>query len=161
MPRRLRFEAEIDAPPERVWELLTDFASFPRWNPFIRKASGRVAVGQQLDIQLRLYSWGLTRFRPVVTVAKPGQELRWLATMIRPGVFDVDRYFVLEPLEGGRTRFIQGENCSGPLAPILLGSGLDRRILRGYRRFAKALKRRAQRVPGNPGEPVPLRPVPN
>jgi uncharacterized protein YndB with AHSA1/START domain len=32
--RELR--SEIDAPPERVWQVLTDFGAFPEWNPFIR-----------------------------------------------------------------------------------------------------------------------------
>jgi len=33
----LRTDIEIDAPVERVWEVLTDFDRFPDWNPFIRK----------------------------------------------------------------------------------------------------------------------------
>ena len=33
---------DIDAPAARVWDVLTDFAAYPRWNPFIR----RVGPGQ-------------------------------------------------------------------------------------------------------------------
>ena len=43
--KELRSEIEIQASAERVWQLLTDFASFPQWNPFIRKASGNIRVG--------------------------------------------------------------------------------------------------------------------
>ena len=35
--KELHSEIEINAPVERVWEVLTDFASYPRWNPFIRR----------------------------------------------------------------------------------------------------------------------------
>jgi uncharacterized protein YndB with AHSA1/START domain len=34
--KELHTEIEIDASAERVWDILTDFASYPQWNPFIR-----------------------------------------------------------------------------------------------------------------------------
>ncbi len=38
--KQLHTEIIVEAPAERVWELLTDFASYPQWNPFIRNISG-------------------------------------------------------------------------------------------------------------------------
>jgi len=32
-------EVDIDAPIERVWQLMTDFEGYEAWNPFIRHAS--------------------------------------------------------------------------------------------------------------------------
>jgi uncharacterized protein YndB with AHSA1/START domain len=46
--RELRTEVTINAPAERVWELLTDFGSFPDWNPFMLRARGEVGVGEKL-----------------------------------------------------------------------------------------------------------------
>jgi len=40
--KELRSEIEIETSAERVWQLLTDFARFPQWNPFISRASGDV-----------------------------------------------------------------------------------------------------------------------
>ncbi len=47
--KHLLTEISITAPPDRVWHLLTDFASYPRWNPFIRCASGELKEGAQLE----------------------------------------------------------------------------------------------------------------
>jgi uncharacterized protein YndB with AHSA1/START domain len=40
--RELRREVELDASPERVWAVVTDFAAYPEWNPFIRLISGEL-----------------------------------------------------------------------------------------------------------------------
>ena len=41
MSTPLSSEIEIDASPDRVWSVLTDFAAYPDWNPFIRRLDGR------------------------------------------------------------------------------------------------------------------------
>lgn len=38
MAHELRTEIDVAAPSGRVWEVLTDFASYPQWNPFIVRA---------------------------------------------------------------------------------------------------------------------------
>ena len=46
MGRELNTQIDIDAPVERVWSVLTDFAAYPEWNPFILSAEGSLAVGE-------------------------------------------------------------------------------------------------------------------
>src|ERR1700683_3241151 len=41
---------EIDAPPSRVWTLLTDFPRMPAWNPFIKSISGNLTQGARLSV---------------------------------------------------------------------------------------------------------------
>ncbi len=41
----LRTSITIDAPAALIWQILTDFVSFPRWNPFIREATGDLRNG--------------------------------------------------------------------------------------------------------------------
>jgi len=33
-------EILIQAPPTRVWQVLTDFGAYPQWNPFIVSLQG-------------------------------------------------------------------------------------------------------------------------
>ena len=144
MGRRLiKTETVINASAERVWAEMTDFASFPDWNPFVRKAQGRLEPGEQLKIQLRLDHGLPMTFRPRVTVVEPGRELRWLATMGRPGVFDVDRAFQIEPRDGG-VMFVMSEECTGWLTPVLFATNLEAQLYRGYDAFNEALRRRVE-----------------
>ena len=146
----------INAPPEQVWAILTDFESFPRWNPFIRRASGEVVTGQKIAVNLRLYGKTLVPFKPTITMVEAPRELRWLARMGAPGVFDVERFFVIEPDGNGGCTFTQGEDCTGLLAGPSLATGLEKRILAGYERLNRALKARAERLAGEsaPAEPA-------
>src|SRR5262245_8456299 len=98
--RRLASSLEIDAPPERVWEQLTDFAGFPGWNPFIRRASGVLQAGTRIQITLKLGKSERT-FRPMLSKVEPNRELRWLAQVGPKGVFDVERIFELQALGNG------------------------------------------------------------
>jgi hypothetical protein len=122
---------------------MTDFASFPEWNPFVRKAQGRLEPGEKLKIQLRLDHGLPMTFRPRVTVVEPGRELRWLATLGRPGVFDVDRAFQITPHDGG-VMFVMSEECTGWLTPVLFATNLEAQLYRGYDAFNEALRRRVE-----------------
>jgi hypothetical protein len=145
--RRLAAALDIDAPPERVWEQLTDFSSFPSWNPFIRHAFGDLQVGSKLTITLKLGRAERT-FKPTLSKFEPNRELRWLAQVGPKGLFDVERIFQCEPLPDGRTRFAQSEICTGLFEPVLfIGGKLEKDILRGYQDFAHAIKERVEKKP--------------
>lgn len=45
MTKQLASTIDIDASPQRVWQVLTDFAAYPDWNPFIVRAEGRPEEG--------------------------------------------------------------------------------------------------------------------
>ena len=86
--KELRSEIEIEAPTERVWRVLTDFAAYPEWNPFIRRVSGRAEVGERLVVHMQPSGTRGMTFRPTVMKVEPGRELRWLGHLLVPGIFD-------------------------------------------------------------------------
>ena len=100
--KQLHTQIEIDAPAKRVWELLTDFASYPQWNPFIRHISGRLAPGERLQARLEPPGGRAMTFKPKVLAAEPNRELRWLGHLLVPGVFDGEHSFTIEPLQENR-----------------------------------------------------------
>jgi hypothetical protein len=115
----MRFEIshqiDIDAPPAAVWQHLVDTDAYGEWNPFIRRLTGNVAVGERLAIRIAPPAAREMSFRPVVLAVEAESELRWLGRVLIPGLFDGEHSFHLEMLPGGRTRFTQRERFRGLL----------------------------------------------
>jgi hypothetical protein len=143
MAKQLRTQVDIHASPERVWQILTDFTTYPQWNPFMPRASGSARRGERLTIRLQPVGGRPTTFRPTVLEVDPGKRLRWIGHLLVPGVFDGEHSFTIQPLGEGRVRVVQQEHFSGLLVPLLAGS-LDRRTLPAFEQMNQALKRRAE-----------------
>jgi uncharacterized protein YndB with AHSA1/START domain len=78
--RELRAEATFNAPPERVWDLLTDLSRMPEWSPelvrMVPLKRGGLRVGQwYLGINRRKAVIWPTR--SVVAAVEPGRRLVW------------------------------------------------------------------------------------
>jgi hypothetical protein len=146
MVKEIRTEIDINAPPERVWSLLTDFAAFPTWNPFIRKATGEPKVGTRLDVSLGASGTKPMGFKPRVLNADANRELRWLGRLAIPGLFSGEHIFTIEPAGPSRVRFVQREIFKGLLVPLMARS-LDTNARRGFEEMNQALKEKAETPP--------------
>jgi hypothetical protein len=144
--KELHSEIEIDAPAERVWRVLTDFASFPKWNPFIRSISGEPTTGEGLEVRLEPPGGQGMTFKPKVLKAEDNRELRWLGNLLVPGLFDGEHSFTIQPLEENRVRFVQREAFKGLLVPLFARS-LETNTQRGLEEMNRALKERAETAP--------------
>jgi hypothetical protein len=144
--KELHSEVEINAPAERVWRLLTDFASYPQWNPFIRSISGEPATGERLEVRIEPPDGRGMTFKPTVLNAEPNRELRWLGHLLVPGLFDGEHSLAIQPLEENRVRFVQRETFRGLLVPLFSRS-LDNNTHRGFEKMNRALKERAEAPP--------------
>lgn len=143
MSKQLRTQIDIDATPERVWQVLTDFDAYPQWNPFMTRASGTPVQGQRLTIRMQPEGGRAMTFRPKVREAVAQRRLCWLGHLLVPGIFDGEHSFTIEPLDGGGVRLVQQEDFRGVLVPLLARS-LDRRTLPAFERMNRALKQHAE-----------------
>jgi hypothetical protein len=142
MARQLHAEIEVDAPPERVWEVLTDFAAYHEWNPFIFRAAGRPVPGSRLELRMGLPGRRPMTFRPEVLEAEPGRRLRWLGRVLVPGLFDGEHGFTIQPAGPGRSHLRQEERFRGLLAPLVLAL-IAKPTLEGFQQMNQALATRA------------------
>ncbi len=147
----LRTELEIDAPPARVWQALTDFSAYHEWNPFITRIAvkGELQRGAVLTITVSPPESSEATFRPEVLVCEEPRELRWRGKLWVKGLFDGEHYFLCQETPEGRTRFVQGENFKG-LFVKMLGKQLTH-VARGFVYMNQALKSRVEGTPRKAG----------
>jgi hypothetical protein len=143
--REIHAEIAVDAPPEHVWNVLTDFERYARWNPFMREASGRLHPGETLRVRIDLPGQLDRVFTPRVVTVTPRRELTWMGRLALPRLFDGEHSFFVEPLdEGRRTLVIQHENFSGLLLPLFT-TEMEAATRRGFQAMNAALGREAER----------------
>ena len=130
----------IEAPINEVWDLLTDFQSFDKWNPFITRIKGELEPGSKLDVYMQPPGMKGVNFNPVITKVEPVHEYRWMGNLWVKGIFDGEHVFRIEELENSRTRFIQCERFRGILAPLIL-SLIGERTRQGFESMNNNLKK--------------------
>jgi uncharacterized protein YndB with AHSA1/START domain len=139
-------ELEILAPPESVWNVLTDFDQWPIWNADVKSMQfeGPVAPGSEFRWKAGpgTISSVLERVEPPLLIAWTGKTLGIEAT----------HFWILEP-QNGRTFVRSEESYDGLVAHIFrrsLQKTLDRALERGLR-YLKTEVERQSAAAGAPG----------
>jgi uncharacterized membrane protein len=92
---------DIQALPERVWEVLTDVEQWPEWTETVRSVrrldDGPLRAGSRATINQPK----IPETEYVVTELEPGESFTWVAT--GPGVTTTARHEI-QALDGGRSR---------------------------------------------------------
>jgi hypothetical protein len=140
---------DLDATPEVVWAVLTDFAAYPQWNPFIDRVTGSPSVGEKLIVHMKLNRGRGMTFKPTVLAATPGRELRWLGKLGVSGLLDGEHSFLLDTKTDGTTHLTHGETFSGVLVALMKRTLPNTEA--GFTAFNQALKQRV----GNAGQTQP------
>jgi hypothetical protein len=140
--REIRTSVDIDTDPSVVWDILSGFALYPEWNPFVRSISGTLSVGEALEVMVGASGNKPMRFTPVVTSATPSGEMAWLGHFGTKGIFDGHHHFRLTQTTTG-THLDHFEEFSGVLSPILVAS-IRKSTTRGFDEMNRALKQRAE-----------------
>jgi hypothetical protein len=136
--KELTSGVDIDANPHQVWHMLTDFANYPAWNPFILHAEGSCEAGSTLRLRMQPHGGRAGTFTPVVREVVEQARLRWVGTFLGHRILQADHTFTITPLERG-CRLVQHETFSGVVVPFFSAS-LDARTLPAFKAMNMALK---------------------
>jgi hypothetical protein len=139
----LKTSVDIGATPEQIWRLLTHFADYPKWNPYLRGIIGTLQVGKRLRVRMREPKGGVKIFSARVLKAIPAAELRWRRHFLIRGLFDREHTFIMVSNSVRGTTFIQRQEFSGVLASIA-GRLVAKKTLAGLELMNAALKKAAE-----------------
>lgn len=142
MSLNLETNIEIQASPEEIWKVLTDFQHFPSWNPFITEINGKASRDEILSIQIHPPGGKPMRFQPKLVAVIPNREMRWKGKLLINGLFDGEHYFLIEPIDTKRSLFIHGERFKGLLVPLLKSTLAKTK--EGFIHMNQALKKRCE-----------------
>lgn len=146
MIKEIHTEILINAAPEKVWEILTDFDKYPKWNPFIKSITGNVLIGNKITARLEPPGAKGMTFKPRVVAFETNKEFRWIGNLLFPGLFDGEHKFELIENRNGTTTFKQSESFRGILVP-LFKKMIDKNTTNGFNLMNKKLKDRAEQDP--------------
>jgi hypothetical protein len=139
--REVHTEIEINAPAERVWQILTDFDHWSEWNPFLYRVIGKAEQGEHVKLYFEQPNGKEMKLNSTITKLEPEHEWIWKYPVIWSGLFQGEHSFAVEKIDENHTRFIQNEVFTGLLVPMFLK---EKETISGFEAMDKALKAQAE-----------------
>lgn len=141
---KIHTEITLDAPFERIRELLADTALYPQWHPLFPQISGEIDVGKVIDVSVALPGIKPFSVRATIRESSAGRSLCWRYSYPLPGLFSWTYHYEIVELERGRVKFVQDSAYAGLLAP-LYHLGMKGPLQCGIAELNKAVQRWGER----------------
>jgi len=132
----------VDAGPQQVWDVLTDFAAWSDWSPTFDVRGDAVSRGARLTIHARVVPGPPLVLPCRIQRAEPGRALSWTGGI--PGLLRVEHAFELTAERGG-TLVHHWERFTGPLS--LAMAPLRTTVEREYAAINTRLAMRVESLP--------------
>ncbi len=140
---------EIEAPIERVWDILVDAERYGEWNPFTTRVETDFEVGSPVDLYVVLGPLKLRQPEWIVAVERPSL-LVWGTQFGHPRLLSARREQRLEATGATRCRYLTTDAFTGLLTPLVVLL-FGRWIRRGFNDMARGLERYAEGSSGGSG----------
>lgn len=134
----------IEAPPEVVWDFVSDFTGWGSWNPLYGDTVGVAEVGQTLHCLVNLEGMKPQKFQAQVYRVVPNELLEYGVSSLG-GLIKVYRYIQIEELSPIRCRVANVEIMGGLIGQQVLARLIGAKAASGMRTMNEALKFIAER----------------
>jgi uncharacterized protein YndB with AHSA1/START domain len=137
---------QIDAPADLVWEVMTDYARYPEWNPYTVQVETTLEIGDPIDLTLPNPDGSEGTFvnREYIRVVDPPHHLRYDTGDEMEGIFAYRDQWI-EALGPERSTYRTTDTFSGEHAPLVIET-TGAWVKEGFDAVARALKARAEKL---------------
>lgn len=130
----------VAAPPEIVWDILSDLDGWTAWNPLYPRAEGRLLINAKLSLDMQLPGEPRTPVQGQVIDWVPNNQIHWREKRL---LVETTRYLEIEKLTDIGCIFSNGVVSKG----LGVRYPSKKRIVKlreGFRTMGEALKARAE-----------------
>ena len=132
---------KINKPIKDVWVFLTDFESYPNWNPFVGELSGNIKEGE--TIKTRIIPLGKSYY-PKILSFKKEEELIWQGKQGAMFLLAGKHYYKLRSIDINKTELLHGEYFTGLLSSFI-SKKLLKKMEKAFNDHNIALKQRVEK----------------
>lgn len=144
MPKIIESKIIINAPIQKVWDVLADFEKYPQWNPFTPKIEiqpDQLGSDVILHVRLNPKSPKLTIQKEQLLAWDQGQQMSWGIT--KTWYIQTVRIQKLTALDSQTTEYYTSDAFEGPLTWLVLLL-FQQKIQIGFDKVAAGLKRQVE-----------------
>lgn len=133
-------EILLNASVDTVWETLTDFSTYPEWNPLVGWLRGDFRTNGQIHMFIKPLN---RSFKARLKTVQQHKEFTWIGAQLAPWVLSGEHYYRLETIGDGVTRLRHGEYFRG-LGSALIRTSLLHRMEHAFIQHNLMLKERIE-----------------
>ena len=111
---------DIDAPASIVWEVITDLAAYPQWNPFCVECESTLKPGDPIDMRVKL-AGRPQKQREWMKEHIPGKRLAYAMKPVPAGALSSGRSHEVKSIGHDRTRYQSHFELRGWMMPLVRG----------------------------------------
>lgn len=141
-------DLEVDAPPEKVWEVITDVERYSEWNPFVVECHSTLKPGDPLRMKVKLGS-SVRQEQERIDSYDEGVGFAYRMEPPPLGALASFRSHRIEPLGNGKSRYISHFELNGWLSPVVkafVGAKLEA----GFTGMSHGIRDRAEALADDP-----------
>lgn len=140
----IKSEILINASVEEVWNKITDFESYNKWNSQLTYLGGKVGKGEILHLRLAAEA-NPYEFKPKISHFEENKTFAWLGITVIPKVFDGEHFFEITPIDNSTTLVVNREEYSGVLSLIFKQLPMMKEAPKGFEKMNAELKNYIER----------------
>ena len=117
--KEYQIEIKIKASREALWNAITDFQNFPKWNSVLAmEGNDNLVVGEKFEVTINQPNGKQTKFKAVATSKVERKSFSATATIVGKWFYEAKHHFIVKEVDRELVIFIQKWELKGIMASM-------------------------------------------